>query len=463
MDDRAVERALNEAGQAATAALWRSVCTSLEGPVTIALLALEDGPGWRAARDWEPRLPDGMRTTVLELGDADEPLPLSAEEGLLTAHAAVWVTPVQTPLGQQEREWLEVLQHLPSRLLWLGDVPLLAQLSDDPAAELAAIERRLAGQLDPAWERLAPAQLETWLAHLKSTRGELTRERKDAVARKLLSWAHDHLVQQQAQVQAERDSLDSLLEGEAEALEKAFVEGERIAARVRTAVEHHTSVMVAQLHSFARDLERALPGELEALESTDTARRVMPHWLEHVFAEFLADALGRCRRDVLLELEETGAADGSEVALAELLAPALSAHTVHVEGDWPRRLGVTAALGSGAAMLLAGLWIPGALAVSSGLVFGALAGDRDESIRQALLERSTDAVRRMAADAERQLTDQLDQLTHELEVTPDARRREVEERRQAQRKRLEQRREATARQQEIVGARLASLAEVLGS
>ncbi len=133
--------------------------------------------------------------------------------------------------------------------------------------------------------------------------------------------------------------------------------------------------------------------------------------------------------------------DGDEAARVDLLVPSLQPSVAREDGAWGARLGATATLGGGVAMLFVGLWIPAALAVSGGLLWGALAErSRQARGRETLLDAARDAVRRLGRDADELLRDQLTALEAGLDAAVAERSARAEEAGAATRADLEQQR-----------------------
>ena len=208
------------------------------------------------------------------------------------------------------------------------------------------------------------------------------------------------------------------------------------------------------LGAFLRDLEQGIAAEAAGVDDTDLLRRTMPHWLHHIVEGWVTDRLATWRISVLADARTSGV-DDEAVAVAELLVPSLHPAPLRSEADWTRRIGLSAALGGGAAMLAFGLWLPGLLALGSGLAWSSIArGGRDADVRAALVESARAAVRHMGEDAQRMLRDQLEQMARELETLTSDRFEDFRKAREELRGRLDDRRAYhTARLEELRGSR----------
>jgi hypothetical protein len=154
---------------------------------------------------------------------------------------------------------------------------------------------------------------------------------------------------------------------------------------------------------------------------------------------------------VLSDLAEIRLEEGA-IDRAQLLVPALFPSPVRGDPAWGQRIGVTAAVGGGAALLLFGMWVPGLLAITGGLAWSALGrAAATAQTRRALTEAAVDAVRRMGTDGERLLRDQIATLEEELRRLGDDRATELAKGRtdtrtalEAERQTRRQRRDALA-------------------
>ncbi|MEQ1571710.1 MAG: hypothetical protein ABMA64_39140, partial [Myxococcota bacterium] len=333
------------------------------------------------------------------------------------------------------------------------DTELLNQMSDDPQAELAEVLERVAAVCGEGWEAAALSDAPGWVDGLRHDRVWVARERRRAVAAVLLREARRRADEAVGVADAEAERVRTLLAAEDEKLDAERRRGRRAAAHILGAMHRHTERLLVDLREFLRQLEVDLPAQIEAVASLDTVKTTLPHWLHHVVEQWVGDRLSTWRADVLVDLSELHL-ELNDLDRAELLVPALHAGPVRVEPGWAQRIGITAAVGSGAALLAFGMWIPGLLAVTGGLAWSALGRRAAEAgTRRAIAEAATEVVRKMGQDADRLLRDQIATLEDELARLGDERASELGRAREVQRKQLEQDRQV--REQ-----RLASLREV---
>ena len=207
----------------------------------------------------------------------------------------------------------------------------------------------------------------------------------------------------------------TLLAAEDAALDQARQQGRRAAAHVLGAVRRETEQLLVDLQDFLLALEADLPAQVEAVDELATLRRVVPHWLQHVVESWIEQRLATWRSDVLTDLAEVGLSE-EDTAYAELLVPALFPTPVQVEGGWAGRIGATVGLGGGAALALAGLWLPALVAITGGLAWSALGNSaRTAATRRKVLDAATTAVRAMGTDAQRLLRDQIRHVSDQLD------------------------------------------------
>lgn len=468
MDARDVQVALQEAGDHASAFLWRRVCRDLEGELRVVVAAREPAVARRLVTRLQEELPTVAWVTLhLETqGDEDgDPSPtLGTQDRLLGAHALIWATPLTAALGTWERKALTALEEAGAparRLVVLADAHLLARLSDDPEREGAEVRERVAALLPDDWPLEEEGALASWLRSVDEDRGALVAERQSAVSRLLLHDALRNLDEQVARATEEVERVEELLAAEDARLEEARRRGERAAAHMLGAMRRNTEQLLVDLRAFLVQLETDLPGQVDAIEDVDVVRRTIAHWLHHVVEAWMADRLADWRGQVLRELAEVHV-DEAEIDRAELLVPALHPPPVRGEANWTSRIGATAAMGGGAALLVMGMWIPGLLAVTGGLAWSAFAQRSQEvATRRKLIETAIDAIRQMGSDAERLLRDQIVQLEEELDRLGDERAREIADTRVVQRTELQdQRVRRRARLEDVAGIREALAARV---
>ncbi|MEQ1501143.1 MAG: hypothetical protein ABMB14_02885 [Myxococcota bacterium] len=455
--ERLIQEALEDAGDPAGAFLWRRVCRDLDGEVRIAVVSRDDGVTSRAIRALGARFPriEWIPLRVESAGDALHPT-LGAVDRLLSVHALVWATPATAPLGAEERAGMTAIVDAgaPSRrVVAVADTDLVAQMTDDPESELAEVVHRARSLSGADWEVLRLDALDGWVDPLCADPIALARERRRAVAQVLLRDARRRADQAVELAAAEVERVDRLLAAEDAVLDAERRRGQRTAAHLLGAMRRQTERLLMDLRTFLHALEADLAGQIDAVRDLDTVRRTLPHWLHHVVERWMADRLSTWRADVLRDLSELALA-ASDLERAELLVPALHTAPVRTEAGWGQRLGVTAAVGGGAALLAFGMWIPGLLAVTGGIAWSAL-GRRaaQATTRRALVDAATEAVRKMGQDADRLLRDQIATLEDDLDRLGEHRAAEVGRARLDQRGALDQ--ERTTRAQ-----RLSTLTEV---
>lgn len=417
MSGDVVADALLAGDDAAGALLWRQVCATLAGPLRIGLLGRDEALLRRAAlhlgagADWVPIVVGSEVSAELEVQDR-----------LLGLHAALFVTPVTAPLGAAERAWLAALGGLgaPSeRVVVVGDGELLAQLSDHPEREAEEVAARVASLVPDGWQVGDEASLAARVSAWRAGRDGLQAERRSAVGALLLRDALRRAEAAAAAARAELAGVEASIAAEDARLDAAARQGARAAAHLLSAAVRQTERLLIDLSSFLARLEAALPDELAAVDDLDLLRRALPHWLHHVVEAFLSERVAGWRVDLDADLADLDL-DPAALARADLLAPAVHAHVPPSSTGWGKRLGVTAAVGGGAALLVFGMWIPGLLAVSGGALFSALGREAEVAgTRRALLDAATAAVRRMGADADRLLRDQLRGLETSIALLSD--------------------------------------------
>jgi len=419
--DRNVQRALDEAGDATSALLWRRVCHDLDGPITIGLLAADAASLRSLRRRTEAIGRDDVRWIDVPVDDDATAPSLGAEDRLLACHVLAAATPYPRALGSEERARLAALTDVAPahRRVVLVGRDLLERLSDRPEEEAAEVLSRAEAVSPEGWTVCPEDALTAWLEPLLADRTTLARARRAQVARLLLEGAAESLTADRGQLTAERDSIDALLGAEDDALDAARREGRRTAAHVLAAVRRHTDALLVELRAFLTELERDVPAQAEAVESLALLRRTLPHWLHHVVAAWLTDRLDRWRTELASDLEQVGV-DRTLAARAELLVPAMAPGPVHADGSWTSRIGATAAMGGGAALLLAGLWFPAIVALTGGLAWSTLGRSaRDAESRRNVVDAAVEALRAMADDAQRLLSDQLDHIQKQLSALED--------------------------------------------
>jgi hypothetical protein len=422
--ERLVQDALDEAGDPAGAFLWRRVCRDLDGDLAIGIAARDDDVGARLGRRIS-RI-ERVEVAALRIEEHDDtPRPtLGSLERLFGLHAFVWATPAAAALGGEERAALRAFVRAGAperRVVVIVDVGLLDGMTDDPDRELEEVVERARTLAGPAFQVLTEKEVRAWIEQARTDRVELASERRRAVAGSLLRDARKRANQAVTQADAELARVEALLAAEDQALEAERVRGRRTAGHLLAAVRRNTEQLLLDLREFLVVLEGDLPRQIEAVPDVATIRHTLPHWLHHVVGAWMIDRLARWRVDVLADLAEIRLDEGA-IERAELLVPALFPSPVRGDPAWGQRIGVTAAVGGGAALLLFGLWVPGLLALGGGIVWSALGRSAAMAhTRRALTDAAIDAVRRMGADGDRLLRDQISALQDELERLGDDR------------------------------------------
>jgi hypothetical protein len=404
----------------------------------IAVIAREPSLAARIARRFEGHRPDvtWVAFPFAPSAEGEKPVP---DDRLLGVHAALWVTAPPSPFGEEERQAVSGLAAvgLPEhRALVLCNAELIDRISDDPDRERAEVRARLDALAPEGFARLDEEALPAWLGGLPEL-PELSRSRRRDVEKLLLSHALHQVRAEQASEEAALAEVDNLLGREDAALADAIREGKRVAAHVLGAVQRHGETLRQELKDFVQRLVQDLPAQVSGVDDTDLVRRVLPAWLQHVVGSWMTDALARWRAAVLADLADLDVPAG-DVARAELLVPALHPGPMRGEAAWGRRLALTAAIGGGAAMMLAGLVLPGAIALGGGLLWSNFGKD-DAADRARLLDGALVAVRRLGDEADRLLGDQLAQIRADLDHLGEKRGQELESERAEARQRLAER------------------------
>lgn len=454
--ERLIQEALEAAGDPAGAFLWRRVCRDLDGDVRIGVVSRDEAVTGRVIRELGRR--EHAVFIPLRLEAAGEALgpTLGAVDRLLSVHALLWATPSTAPLGAEERAGMVAIVDAGAparRVVALADEALVHQMSDDPAAELREVVERARALCGADWSVSTLSALGSWIEGLSTERVAIARERRRAVAGILLRDAKKRAEAAVSVAEQDLAKVEKLVAAEDERLDAERRRGRRTAAHLLGAVRRQTERLLMDLRAFLHRLELDLPHQVESVPDVDTVRRTLPHWLHQVVEHWMIDRLAVWRADVMTDLADL-ALSADDVNRAELLVPALHTSPVRHDAAWGQRIGVTAAVGGGAALLAFGMWIPGLLAVTGGIAWSAL-GRRAATAanRRALVDAATDAVRQMGQDADRLLRDQIRTLEDELDRLGEERASEVGKARAEQRRGLEH--ERTLRQQ-----RLTSLVEV---
>lgn len=459
--ERMIQEALAAAGDPSSAFLWRRVCRDLDGDLRIGIVARDEGVVSRMIRSLQED--DRVEWVTLRVEEASESSlspTLGTQDRMLGVHALVWATPATAPLGAIERTGMSALidAGAPSRrVVAIADLELLARMSDEPDREAADVLERVSALAGDDWEVLRGDDLRGWVESVRSSHTELITDRRRTVAQLLLRDARRQAAEAVRQAEADVRRADALLASEDEALEEARQIGRRVAAHILGSMRRETESLLVDLNSFLVALEVDLPAQVEAVPRLERVRRTLPHWLHHVVEGWVEERLSRWRVRVLEDLAEIHL-DEEDLDRAQLLVPALHPAPVRAEGSWGQRLGVTAAVGGGAAMLLMGMWIPGLLAVTGGIAWSTL-GHRaaQASTRRALVEAAVDAVRGMGNDADRLLRDQIKALEDELDGLGEDRAQSLADTQALQRTELRAQRTARQERARALAAALSDL------
>lgn len=317
------------------------------------------------------------------------------------------------------------------RAVVIADLALLANMVPDEgdpeahqarvAEEAEEVRRRIESLAGETWGVVRDDALSTWVAATKDAHTDLIRDRRQTVADLLLTDALDRARNSVAQAADEVARVEELLAAEDAQLEDARKVGQRVAAHLLGAIRRETESLLVDLGSFLVRLEGDVPAQVEAIEDLDTVRRTLPHWLHHVVEEWMESRLATWRARVLEDLAEVRISD-EDLDRAQLLVPALHPPVVGSQAGWTQRIVTTAAVGGGAALIVVGWWMTGLVAVTGGIAWSALGRRAAEAQnRRDLVDTTVDAVRSMAADAEKLLRDQLQAIEDELDRLGDER------------------------------------------
>lgn len=407
-DLQPIEDALRAAGEPELVHTWRRTSRELTAGPRAAVLASRADEAARARQE----LGDvGVLAMGLDPSDADRALPDGLREPLLGVHALIWATPATQPLGARERDALHALRHVgaPVRVVLLRDPDLLDELSDDPAGELAQIQARLASIAPDGW-RVVVGQspgVTALTTELRAQHGELTDTRLAQVAAHLLDRA-DACARRAVDEAADAvERLERALTHEDDALERARDEGRRAATYTLGVATRHTQALRVGLGTFLLGLQSDLPDQIDGLPHPEQARRVLPHWIEHVVHSELRDRIAAWRADVQHDLAHVPAAEGA-LAHAELLLPAVHPAPFPADGRWRRALGLTAGVGGAALLGALQLWIPAALAAGAGIAWSAFDRDPQGAQRDRLIMQAQRAVEQIGQQVDRVLAEQVD-------------------------------------------------------
>jgi len=469
--ERMVQEALQAAGDPAGAFLWRRVCRDLNGELRIGVVAKDDTVAQRLVRQVGAAEHVQWVTLRVDETDADDGHPtLGTQDRMLGVHALVWATPAVAPLGGEERRGMAALVEAGApnrRVVAIADLALLANMVPDEgdpeahrarvAEEADEVQRRIESLAGESWAVVRGEDLPAWVARAKESHTELIRDRRQTVADLLLSDALTRATDAVAQAADEVARVEELLAAEDEQLEEARRIGRRVAAHLLGAIRRETESLLVDLGSFLVGLEGDIPSQVEAVDDLEKLRRTLPHWLHHVVEEWMEERLGLWRARVLEDLAEVNI-DDADLDRAQLLVPGLHPAPVRAEGSWTQRVGLTAAVGGGAALILFQQWIPGVIVISGGIAFSALGRKAAEAQnRRSLVDTSIEAVRGMGIDADKLLRDQLASIEDELDRLGDERADAVARDRAVERADLQAQRTARLERQRALQAVLDEL------
>ncbi len=383
------------------ASVWTDALAYLRGPTRVAILGLDAGVVQRAARRAAEAQPT-MDFVSVVLPPEEQ---IVADPRWLRCHAMVWVTGPPSPLGAQDRAAMAAVaaQGAPAEhAVWLVDLDLLARISDAPEAEAATVRARVAAATDwPVIEDIGP-----WLIE-RSTPDRRAREQQ--VAAFLCSQAARRA---RAEAEAETDAADAIDRLLAESDAKVAVAVERArrdAARVLGAARRHAEAVRTDWDAFVGRFVESLPVEFAAVDDAVLDDALGP-WLEHVVQGWLRDRLARYRGELLVDLAETSDADAT--ACAAIAVPAVHAG-VRAERDWARRIGVTAALGGGFALLFSPAW-PLGLAALGGTWWWSQAATKVD--RAGRMDQTVRALHRLRTDVAARIVEQVDAVGQALDA-----------------------------------------------
>ncbi|TVQ93227.1 MAG: hypothetical protein EA397_05485 [Deltaproteobacteria bacterium] len=403
---RDVEAVLRTAGDPELVHLWRRSCRELSVSPRLAVIGLSAAEAAQALPSLE-----GLGAAAMGIDPSpDEPhLEEAARDPLLGVHGVVWTTQATQPLGERERRALSLILRDAKPALawvWLRGVDLLDKLSDDPEAERAQILDRLRALVPAPVQILDPSEVSSLAKALRARHRPLTHERQAIVAQILLSQARQRLDADREHTRAAVARLEAALAEEDEALDKARTAGRRAATYTLGAVTTHTHTVRSRVRDFLLELEADLEAQIASVADVETARRVLPHWIEHVVRLHLQDQITAWRRVVHAEVSKIDASDRA-LAHAELLMPPIHPSPFPVQGRWRRAVGLSAGVGGAVLLATLQLWIPAALAAAGGVAWSVIDRDPQDAQRDRLVDRARRAVRDLSSDIDKVLGTQI--------------------------------------------------------
>jgi len=447
-----VDAALREADDAGAALIWRRTCRELGSGARVGVGALSAGLAARTVERLGADHPGLGRVALgYDPGDDDGPTPPMVRDAFLGVHAVIWATPAAQPFGARERAAVARIIEatgVSRGLVLVVDTHVLDRMSDDPASELASVVERVRAEAPEGWgvatDARARADAQTdectapFVDAVRAQVDALSAERHRAVASLLLGDARQglsDLVTREAHATARHEAA---VASEDEALLRARKAGERAAAHTLGVLRRRTEELRLDLRAFLRELEADVGPQIEQTPDVESARRALPHWLEHVVQAWLRDRLGAWRAAVREDLRHVTLADEA-LAHAELLLPALHPAPVPSKGRWRRALGLSAGIGGAAVLAAFQLWIPALIAAGGGVAWSVFDRDSEGARRDQLIERGRDAVRHLGLHADQVLGEQLQRFEDQLASLGAARAARLETERAAARAQLDAR------------------------
>ncbi|MFT7520960.1 MAG: hypothetical protein ACI9MC_003111 [Kiritimatiellia bacterium] len=422
-----VDEVLRVRSDGGPSVVWRRTCQELTSGPRVAVAALTAGAATRVVRRLAKSHAEVSWVAVgLDLGDNDSP-GLGVLDALYGVHAVIWATSAGQPMGARERRALQAIDDAsgPSvRAVVLVDTLVLDRISDDPDAELSDVRDRITALVSTEWTVLVESEgdpsVPSWVHGVQSGVSSLARGRMVRVAQSLLRDARLDLEHQVGNQASELSRYEALRAREDEALDRARAVGKRAAAHTLAAMKRRTEELLNDLRTFLTELERSVDSQINAVGDPAAARRVLPHWIEHVVQGWLRDRLAQWRLQVLGDLRHVRVAEEA-LAQVSLLTPALHPAPFPSEGRWNRALGLSAGVGGGLALAAFGLWVPALVALGGGVAWSVVTRDNKSTSQAKLVERARGALRKLGTEAESVLADQLQRFEDQLATLGDDR------------------------------------------
>ena len=392
---------MSRAGDPAGAMAWATAASLLRGSLRVALIGADPSLVQRTARRLEEEHPDVVWLAIaIDAGGVDA----DVDPRWLGAHVAAWVTAPPSPLGADERAVMARIGGVgcPSvRACWLVDTDLVARISDDPAREIAEMQDRVRGAAPRSWPLVEDPR--EWLAARHASFHELRAERLREVAAFLVNAAAHHADQTATAEEAAAASIDRVLAERDAALAAAVDRARRDAAHVLASVKRHLEETRFGWTGLIQRIDADLPAQMAPVDDEALDRALGP-WLHAATTAWLRDRLARMRGEVVADLAHV-AVDPDAAACVAIVLPAISAPGLRREPDWMRRIGVTASVGAGAALLLTPLWPMGIAAIGGGLLWSQIG--RGTIDRDARLAAARTALARLGQEVDQRLAEQV--------------------------------------------------------